>query len=237
MIAAIQHKASDPLWIVEQGDFAFLLEKIRDVDLCLSLGPLPHTREDVIWWQRVLTLLRPRLQPTGNAVFVLTPSQAHRLRKAADMVGWEYYELICPSGALEGQRPPGRPVYTHWVVIVLPHTFGLSIYQPLPPRAGASPLWRQGGSILPEEAPRDWEYSVFALSPGPTLNQLEALIQMYAPKPAIIADPFARLGAVGVAAMLQGRYYLGAEEDPRWAERANQILHWAWLEAFAHNKE
>lgn len=225
VITKVQHEL-----VVEQGNFAFLLDKIEDIDLCLSLGPLPHTQENVGWWQRLLKLLRPRLKPTGSAVFVLTPSQAHRLRQAADMVAWEYYELICPSSMLEGHQSPGRPIYTHWVVIVLPHTFGVSYYRPLPSRARGMPLWWCGGSILPEEAPRDWEYSVFALSPGPTLNQLEALIQMYSPKPAVIADPFARLGAVGVAAILQGRYYIGVENDARWVEKANQILHWVCLE-------
>jgi DNA modification methylase len=49
---------------------------------------------------------------------------------------------------------------------------------------------------------------------------MRELIQLFSDPGELIADPFAGSGSTGVAAIAEGRRFIGWEKDPHWAEVA-----------------
>lgn len=60
------------------------------------------------------------------------------------------------------------------------------------------------------------------------LNVMRWLVRLAAPASGVVLDPFAGSGSTGIAALLEGRQFLGIERDGSYAEIARRrIAHWA----------
>lgn len=207
------------------------LETLRPVDLILS-APVSIPKDLL---PRLLEASRQALSKKGTLVLLLPPPQGRAVMIQAERIGWEGYELIAPLNPAQAVPTLGRPPSTHAVVVVLPKTLLLSVFHPLVVdpagrvhvKGSHLPIgWHTLGTVLP---PPYYSEETLALQrsttyPMPPIPTLEVLVQMYSNPGSWVADPLAEGGAVGVAALLQGRSFVGAESDLRRFQAARKLL-------------
>ena len=146
-------------------------------------------------------------------------SQEHFVRRRS-MPAAEKERIIDELG---GRKTPQLKPQFEAIVLAQAPRDGTYVDNWLQWRAGlvdlADPIIGDGcpGTVIPCPKPRE-RYNHMTVKP---VDLCRHLIRLFSAPEALVIDPFAGTGTTGVAALAEGRRFLGVEKDPEMAETAN----------------
>lgn len=159
-----------------------------------------------LWLYEALRVVRPG----GTCALFTDWRQLPTTTDALQVGGWVW------RGVVPWAKPGGRPIYKQraWINQCEYVVWGT---------AGSSAVTEDGSTVpLPgfyeASAPRDREHQT-----QKPLDVMRALCRVV-PEGATIMDPFAGSGTTGVAALLEGRHFIGCEMTGHYAEVAARRL-------------
>ena len=189
------------------------------------------------FWREIKRVIKPR---AATLLFSQMPFSAYAVMSNPKMFRYEWIcEKASPTGFLNARRMPMKchenvlvfydklPVYNPQMIDGEPYTRGQSDYSSNYGRCFHEKKRNDSGKRFPRDVLKVQWRSAFGKTLHPTqkpVSLCEYLIKTYTNEGATILDPFMGSGTTAVAAMNQGRHFIGFENNAEYFAKAEKRI-------------